>query len=83
MSLDFTSNDRTELLHQIAEISALKDELEQAVRALREGSGDPSEAVSLARSLEAAARGLKRELVRHYFECRISQAARAIAALNN
>jgi hypothetical protein len=71
------------MIHQIAEISALRDELEEAVRVLREGNGDPSEAVSLARSLEAAARALKQELVRNYLECRISMAARAITALNN
>lgn len=83
MSLDFLSNERTELIQQIAEISALRDELEQAVCALREGEGDPSEAISLAKALETLARGLKQDLVRHYFECRISQAAKAISALNN
>lgn len=83
MSLDFYSTYRVELLQQVAEISALRDELEEAVRELRAGDGDPSDAVALAKALETTVRGLKRELVRHYFEYRISAAARAIDAINN
>lgn len=83
MNADFTTDLHAGLLRQIAEISSLQVQVEQAVQAMSKRHGDPSEAVACAKALETAVTGLKRDLVRHYFECRIVAAAQAMDAVNN
>lgn len=72
-----------ELLHRIDEISVLCERIERAVRALVERHGDRSETVNSARALQASIAALKRELLQHYLEYRIADAARFTAAASN
>ena len=72
-----------DLFHRISEISSMCYEIDQAIRSLVALHGDQSEPVASAKDLQAALGGLKRELMRHYLECRIVQAAQATGATNN
>jgi hypothetical protein len=64
-----------QLLLRIAEISTMCDEIERAVKSLIRLHGEQSEVLDSARSLEATASALKRQLLQHYLECRIGEAA--------
>ncbi len=72
-----------ELLHRIEEISVLCERIEQAVEVLVERHGDRSETVHSARRLQDSVAALKRELLQHYLEYRIADAARIAGAANN
>ena len=72
-----------ELLHRIEEISVLCERIERAVEALVERHGDRSETVNSARGLQASVAALKRELLQHYLEYRIADAARLAGAASN
>ena len=80
-TLELDSHD--ELLRRIAEISTMCEEIERAVKSLIELHGDQSEALDSARKLEATATALKRQLLQHYLECRIGEAALQVAAHQN
>jgi len=71
-----------ELLQRIEEISALCERIEQAVEALVRRHGTRNDTVASARELQVSVRALKRELLQHYLEFRIADAAR-MPALNN
>ena len=68
-----------ELLNRIEEISLLCERIEHAVEALIARHGDRSETVNSARALQASVAALKRELLQHYLEYRIADAARMAA----
>ena len=72
-----------ELLQRIEEISSLCQRIEQAIEALIERHGARSETVASAKALGASVTALKRELLQHYLEYRIADAARVPAAQNN
>ena len=72
-----------ELLSRIEEISSLCQRIERAVEALVVQHGDLSEAVSSAKALHGSVTALKRELLQHYLEYRIADAARLPEATNN
>jgi len=72
-----------ELLQRIEEISSLCERIEHAVDALIERHGARSETVVSAKALQASVTALKRELLQHYLEYRIADAARMPAAQNN
>jgi hypothetical protein len=72
-----------ELLHRIAEISSLGEQIERAVRELAALHGDRSETVATARALRDSVAKLKRELFQDYLECRILDASRAEQVRNN
>lgn len=72
-----------ELLNRIAQISELCDQIDKAVRSLVESHGDRSATVASAKALETSVRALKRELLEHYLESRIMEAARAMEASRN
>jgi hypothetical protein len=72
-----------ELLHRIEEISVLCERIERAVEALVARHGDRSETVNSARGLRASVAALKRELLQHYLEYRIADAARGAEAASN
>jgi hypothetical protein len=65
-----------ELLQRIEEISSLCEQIERAVKALIERYGARSETVASAQALQASVVALKRELLQHYLEYRIADAAR-------
>lgn len=65
-----------ELLQRIEEISSLCERMEQGVESLIERHGTRSETVSSALALHASVAALKRELLQHYLEFRIADAAR-------
>ena len=69
------SDPHDELLRTIAEISTMCEEIERAVRSLIAQHGKQSEALESARALEATVVALKRQLLQHYLECRIGEAA--------
>lgn len=72
-----------ELLQRIEEISSLCERIEHAVDALTDRHGTRSETVASARALQSSVLALKRELLQHYLEYRIADAARSPAAQNN
>ena len=72
-----------ELLQRIEEISSLCERIEQAVEALIERHGTRNDTVISAQALEASVTALKQELLQHYLEYRIADAARMPAAQNN
>ena len=72
-----------ELLRRIAEISTMCEEIEHAVKSLIVLHGEHGEALDSARALEATAAAMKRQLLQHYLECRIGEAAQGAAALQN
>jgi hypothetical protein len=72
-----------ELLRRIAEISTMCEEIERAVKSLIALQGEQSEALDSARAIEATAAELKRQLLQHYLECRIGEAALQAASLQN
>ena len=72
-----------QLLRRIAEISTMCEEIERAVKSLIALHGEHSEALDSARALEATAGSMKRQLLQHYLECRIGEAAQGAAALQN
>lgn len=72
-----------ELLRRIAEISALCDEMERAVKRLIALHGENSDALESARALEATAASMRQQLLQHYLECRIGEAAVRGSALQN
>jgi len=72
-----------ELLRRIAEISTMCEEIEHAVISLIALHGEHSEALDSARALEATAAAMKQQLLQHYLECRIGEAAQGVAALQN
>jgi hypothetical protein len=80
-TLEFDPHD--ELLLRIAEISTMCEEIERAVRSLIALHGAQSEALDSARAIEATAADLKRQLLQHYLECRIGEAALQAASLQN
>jgi len=79
----FESDPHDELLRRIAEISTMCEEVERAVKSLIALHGEHSEALDSARALEATAAAMKRQLLQHYLECRIGEAAQGAAALQN
>jgi hypothetical protein len=72
-----------DLLRRIAEISTMCEEIERAVKSLIALHGAESEALDSARELEATAAALKRQLLQHYLECRIGEAALQAADLQS
>ena len=72
-----------ELLRRIAEISTMCEEIERAVKSLIALQGEQSEALDSARAIEATAAELKRQLLQHYLECRIGEAALEAGALQD
>jgi hypothetical protein len=70
-------------LDRIAQITELCGQIESAVRALGESHGDRSATVASAKALESSVRALKRELLEHYLESRILEAARTMDAARN
>jgi hypothetical protein len=64
-----------ELLRRVVEISGLCEEMERAVQSLIDYHAERSESVENLRVLEATVAGLKRQLLQHYLECRIGEAA--------
>jgi hypothetical protein len=72
-----------ELLQRIEDISSLCDRIERAVDALIERHGSRSETVASARALQSSVLALKRELLQHYLEYRIADAARTPGCQNN
>jgi hypothetical protein len=71
-----------ELLQRIEEISSLCERVEHAVDALIERYGIPNETVASAQALQTSVTALKRELLQHYLEYRIADAARMSHASN-
>jgi len=69
-----------ELLQRIEEISSLCERIDQAVGALMQRYGARNETVASAKALQASVMALKRELLQHYLEYRIADAARTPAA---
>jgi hypothetical protein len=69
-----------EFLQRIEEISSLCDRIERATDALVQRHGDRSETVGSARALQVSVTALKRELLQHYLEYRIADAARRSSA---
>jgi len=80
---DIRSWSPNELLRRIGEISTMCEELERAIKSLIELQGEQSESLESARELEATACSLKRQLLQHYLECRIGEAALQVAAREN
>ena len=72
-----------ELLRHIAEISTMCDEIDRAVKSLVALQGEQSEALESARAIEATTAELKRQLLQHYLECRIGEAAMPAGALQD
>ncbi len=72
-----------ELLQRIEDISSLCERIERAVDALIERHGSRSETVASARALQSSVLALRRELLQHYLEYRIADAARAPGCQNN
>lgn len=72
-TLELDPHDR--LLPRIAEISTMCEEIERAVQSLIAQHGEQSEALDSARALEAMVAAMKRQLLQHYLECRIGEAA--------
>ncbi|MBZ5595203.1 MAG: hypothetical protein LAP39_23405 [Acidobacteriia bacterium] len=64
-----------ELLRRVAEISTLCEEIEHAVQLLIDYHTARNEGVDSVRALEATVGQLKRQLLQHYLECRIGEAA--------
>jgi hypothetical protein len=77
-------NAHEELLQRIAEVSALCSQVSEALECMIERHGGVElEPVASARALQSALSGLKRELVRHYLDCRILEAAQVTHVMNN
>ena len=72
-----------ELLRRIAEISAMCEEIERAVKSLIALHGEHSEAIDSARALETTAATMRQQLLQHYLECRIGEAAVRSSAAQN
>lgn len=72
-----------ELLERIEEISSLCKRIERAVEALVQRYGERSETVASANALHISVTALKQELLQHYLEYRIADAARASNGPNN
>jgi hypothetical protein len=72
-----------ELLQRIADVSSLCGQVSAALQSMIERQGAEAEPVASARALQCALSGLKRELVRHYLDCRIREAAQATHSMNN
>ena len=83
MGIAFTKDLDNELLQRIEEISYLCERVERAVEALIQRHGERNETVASARSLQASVAALKRELLQHYLEYRIQDAARMTVTRNN
>jgi len=64
-----------ELLQRIEEISSLCERIERAVEALIDRHGSRNDTVDSARALQRSVLALKRQLLQHYLECRIADAA--------
>jgi hypothetical protein len=64
-----------ELLRRIVEISTLCEEMERAVQSLIDYHAERCESAESLRVLEATVAGLKRQLLQHYLECCIGEAA--------
>jgi hypothetical protein len=73
----------SELLQRIEEISSLCERIERAVDALIDRHGIRSETLTSAQALQTSVVALKRELLQHYLEYRIADAARAPGCQNN
>ncbi len=69
-----------ELLRRIEEISSLCERIEQAIEALIRRHGNRNETVTSAKALHTSVTALKRELLQHYLEYRIADAARTPTA---
>ena len=65
-----------ELLERIEEISLLCERVEQGVTDLIQRYGTRNETVASAKALHTSVTALKRELLQHYLEFRIADAAR-------
>ena len=72
-----------ELLERIEEISLLCERIEQAVQALIQRHGARNETVVSATALQTSVMALKRELLQHYLEYRIADAAPVPAGQSN
>ena len=83
VSASSANDSHEDLLHQIAEISAMCEQIERAVQSLIERYGENSEAARSAKTLGATAAALKPQLLEYYLECRIGEAARAVEAIRN
>jgi hypothetical protein len=83
VSAAFNNDPNIELMRRIAEISSLKEQIEHTVKSLVARHGEKSETVAPAKALAASVTALKRELLQHYLEYRISEAERAANLSNN
>ena len=76
-------NAHAELLERIGEVSSLCSQVSEALQSMIDRHDGEPEAVASARALQFALCGLKRELLRHYLDCRILEAAQVTHAMNN
>lgn len=83
MAAPFEFDPHEELLRRVAEISTLCEELEQAVRSLVNYQRESSDAVHSGRALEASVSGIRRQVLQHYLECRIGEAAQEVGAFQD
>jgi hypothetical protein len=79
----FSTNADEELLQRIAEITTLCRDVSEALQTMIDGHGNEGEPVASARALRTALCDLKRELVRHFLDCRIMEAVYPTHAMNN
>lgn len=79
----FSTNADEELLQRIAEVTTLCTQVSEALQDMIDRHGDDGEPVAAARALRTALCDLKRELVRHFLDCRIMEAVYPTQAMNN
>lgn len=83
MSPLFSTNAGEELLQQIAEVTTMCSQVSEALETMIDQHGSEGEPVTSARALRAALYDLKRELVRHFLDCRIMEAVHPTHTMNN
>jgi hypothetical protein len=83
VSRPFSTNANEELLQRIADVTSLCSQVSEALEIMIDQQGGQGEPVTSARALRAALCDLKRELLRHYLDCRIMEAAYPTHAMNN
>lgn len=83
MSPLFSTNADEELLQRIAEVTTLCSQVSEALQDMIDRHGNDGAPVTAARALRTALCDLKRELVRHFLDCRIMEAVYPTHAMNN
>jgi hypothetical protein len=79
----FSTNADEELLQRIAEVTMLCSQVSESLQTMIDRHGNEGEPVTSARALRTALCDLKRELVRHFLDCRIMEAVHPTQAMNN